>query len=100
MVKLLLEKGANLESKSYSGRTPLSWAAEKGHNAVMKLILEKDTKLESKNKSSDWTPLSLAVEKRYKTVIKLLLKKDTELEFKDKSSGRHRCPGLQRRDMT
>jgi len=41
-VKLLLEKGAELETKDeYYGRTPLSWAAENGHEAVVKLLLEK-----------------------------------------------------------
>ena len=49
VVKLLLEKGANLESKDQNGWTPLSLAAEKGHEAVVKLLLEKDTDLESKD---------------------------------------------------
>ena len=41
-MKLLLEKGADVESKdSYLGQTPLSLAAEKGHEAVVKLLLKK-----------------------------------------------------------
>jgi ankyrin repeat protein len=40
VVKLLLEKGAELESKDKYGQTPLSWAAERGHEAVVKLLLE------------------------------------------------------------
>jgi ankyrin repeat protein len=37
VVRLLLEKGAELESKDTEwGWTPLSWAAEKGHGAVVK----------------------------------------------------------------
>jgi ankyrin repeat protein len=31
VVKLLLEKGAELDSKDIGGRTPLSWAAVNGH---------------------------------------------------------------------
>jgi ankyrin repeat protein len=31
----------DLKSKDRSGRTPLSWATEKGHEAVVKLLLEK-----------------------------------------------------------
>jgi ankyrin repeat protein len=42
-VKLLLEKGANVESKDDIGHTPLSWAAQNGHEAVVKLLLEKIT---------------------------------------------------------
>jgi ankyrin repeat protein len=43
VVKLLLEKGAELETKDkYNGRTPLSHAAGYGHKAVVKLLLEKN----------------------------------------------------------
>ena len=48
-MKLLLEKGAELESKDKDGRTPLSRAAENGHEAVVKLLLEKGAELESKD---------------------------------------------------
>ena len=41
VVKLLLEKGAELESKDKYGKTPLSLAAEMGHEAVVMLVLEK-----------------------------------------------------------
>jgi ankyrin repeat protein len=40
-VKLLLETGAELESKDIYGWTPLSYAASRGHEAVPKLLLEK-----------------------------------------------------------
>ena len=50
-MKLLLEKGAELESKDTEyGRTPLSWAAGNGHEAVVKLLLEKGAELESKDR--------------------------------------------------
>ena len=40
-VKLLLEIGADVESKDGVGWTPLSRAAHGGHKAVVKLLLEK-----------------------------------------------------------
>jgi ankyrin repeat protein len=41
-VKLLLEKGTDPKSKDPgSGRTPLSWAASNGHEAVVIMLLEK-----------------------------------------------------------
>jgi ankyrin repeat protein len=51
VVKLLLEKGAKLETKDSFGQTPLSWAAAKGHEAVVKLLLEKGAELETKSNS-------------------------------------------------
>jgi ankyrin repeat protein len=60
-VKLLLEKGADVESKGRGdGRTPLSWAAENGHEAVIKLLVEKKADMESKDTVYFWTPLSWA----------------------------------------
>jgi ankyrin repeat protein len=56
-VKLLLEKGTELETKSNNSQTPLSWAAKNGHEVVVKLLLEKGTKLETKSNNSQ-TPLS------------------------------------------
>jgi ankyrin repeat protein len=41
VVKLLLEKGADLESKNTFSQTPLSLATENGHEAVVKLLLAK-----------------------------------------------------------
>jgi ankyrin repeat protein len=40
-VKLLVEKGANVESKDKRGQTPLSWAAEFGYEAVVQLLVKK-----------------------------------------------------------
>jgi ankyrin repeat protein len=42
ITKLLLEKGADVESKDrQNDLTPLWWAAWNGHKAVVKLLLEK-----------------------------------------------------------
>jgi ankyrin repeat protein len=46
-VKLLLEKSADLNFQDNNGRTPLSWAAEKGHEAIVMLLFEKGGKLNS-----------------------------------------------------
>ena len=54
-----------------------SGGAEKGHEAAMKLLLEKGADVESKDSVSQ-TPLSRAVRGGYKAVMKLLLKKGAE----------------------
>ena len=58
-MKLLLEKGVDVESEDGFGQTPLSWAAANGHEAVVKLLLEKGVDVESKERSG-------------RTVVKLL----------------------------
>ena len=37
-MQLLLDEGADIESRDDSGQTPLSWAAEGGHEAIIKLL--------------------------------------------------------------
>jgi ankyrin repeat protein len=62
-----------VNSKDEDGRTPLSWAAKEGHEAVVKLLLAISTiEVNSKDKNGQ-TPLSYAVEERHKAVVKLLL---------------------------
>ncbi|BCR83240.1 ankyrin repeat domain-containing protein [Aspergillus chevalieri] len=46
---ILLEKNASTESGDKYGRTPLSWAAGNGYEAVVKLLLEKNANIESKD---------------------------------------------------
>ena len=83
VVKLLLEKGAELEAKDeMDGQTPLSWAAANGlsraavngHEVVVKLLLEKGAELETKDDHRR-TPLSWAAAKRHEAVMKLLVEK-------------------------
>ena len=53
VVKLLLEKGADVESEDAKfgmGYTPLLLAARNGHEAVVKLLLEKGAELKSKRR--------------------------------------------------
>jgi hypothetical protein len=81
----LIGRGQSLDLKDNDGRTPLSWAAEKEHEAVVKLLLEKGAGLETKDEYGQ-TPLSWAAEHGHEAVVKLLLEKGAELETKDKYS--------------
>jgi hypothetical protein len=49
-----------VESRSSSSQTPLPWVAEKGNEAVVKLLLEKGVDVESKDAEYDRTLLSRA----------------------------------------
>jgi ankyrin repeat protein len=73
----LLKNGHDLDSEDTYGQTPLSWAAENGHEAVVKLLLEKGADLEAKDKDG-WTPLLWAAEKGHEAIVKLLLEKGAQ----------------------
>jgi ankyrin repeat protein len=75
VVKLLLDKGAELETEDGRGRMPLSYAAESGHEAVAKLLLDTG-KVDVDAKDEDGsTPLSWAAGLGHEAVVKLLLDK-------------------------
>jgi ankyrin repeat protein len=80
VVKLLVEKGADLESKDRFGRIPLSLAAMNGHEAVVKLLVEKGADLEYKDHNGQ-TSLSFATKYGHKAVVKLLLEKGAKEFF-------------------
>lgn len=70
----LLEKQYAPNPKDSSGRTPLSWAAENGHEAVVKLLLsDKRVDPHSKDKTYGQTPLFRAAGNGHEAVVKLLL---------------------------
>ena len=68
-----------MESKSNNDSpTALWWAAEKGHEAVVKLLLENGANVEFKDRYHDRTPLLLAAGNGHEAVMKLLLEKGAE----------------------
>jgi Ankyrin repeats (3 copies)/Ankyrin repeat len=83
----LIIRGQSPDLEDSYGRTPLSYAAEKGHEAVVELLVEKGAELEAKDKDYGRTPLSWAAEKGHEAVVKLLLDKGAELEAKDYNYG-------------
>ncbi|KAI9763767.1 MAG: hypothetical protein M1840_009092 [Geoglossum simile] len=89
MMMGLLKNGCNPDLRDSYGHTPLSWAAKRGHEAVVKLLLERGAELESKDSGDSYslTPLSWAAVIRHEAVVKLLLERGAELESKD-SHGR------------
>jgi ankyrin repeat protein len=55
---------------------------------VVKLLLDKDAELETKDTDYGRTPLSWTAENGHEAVVKLLLDKGAELETKDTRYGR------------
>ena len=71
------------DSKDSHGRTPLSWAAERGHEVVVKLLAEKGADVESTDPAYGRTPLSWAAMQGHEAVVKLLLEKGADMESKN-----------------
>ncbi|RKK26885.1 hypothetical protein BFJ67_g16416 [Fusarium oxysporum f. sp. cepae] len=71
-----LEGMVDLLIKDKGGWMPLGLAAENGHEAIVKLLLDTD-KVDPDAKDEDgWTPLSRAAKKGHEAVVKLLLSTD------------------------
>ena len=68
------ENNVDVDSKDGYGRTPLSWAAERGHGAVAKLLLDKEgVDPDFKDGIYGQTPLSWAAANGHEAVVELLL---------------------------
>ncbi|KAK6334999.1 hypothetical protein TWF718_010440 [Orbilia javanica] len=79
----MLDKDADLEAKDNKWRrTPLSWAAKKGHESIVKLLVDRRADLEAKDRRGQ-TPLSLAVEHGHEAVVRLLVDRGADLEAQD-----------------
>ena len=71
--------------KSQYDLTPLSWAAYRGYETIVKLLLAKDSiDPDLKDSQYDRTPLSWAAENGHDTIVKLLLETgQVEADSKD-----------------
>jgi hypothetical protein len=70
-----VQKGSTWSSKTPKhGQTPPSWAAEKGREEVVELLLEKGADMESEDASGQ-TPLWWAAKYGHEAVVRLLLEK-------------------------
>jgi ankyrin repeat domain-containing protein 50 len=87
--KLLLEQSSSegipfrryISRKDSCGRTPLFWAATRGHREVVELLLDHGAKINSRDRSH-LTPLHIAVTGQHKEVVALLLSRAARIEDK------------------
>ncbi|RPA92263.1 ankyrin, partial [Choiromyces venosus 120613-1] len=76
VVSILLErKDVNPDTADTKGRTPLSWAADKGYPGVVKILLERKGVNPDTADSGGWTPLAWAAAKGREDVVKILLER-------------------------
>ncbi|OBT96330.1 hypothetical protein VE01_05778 [Pseudogymnoascus verrucosus] len=72
-VELLHEQKANLNIQDMNGKSPLSWAAECGKEATVRLLLDTGKVEADLRDEYSRTPLSWAAEKGHEAVARLLL---------------------------
>ncbi|KAF3393739.1 putative ankyrin repeat protein [Penicillium rolfsii] len=73
LMAVLLDGEHNLDLRDVNDRTPLHYAAENGHQDVVKLLLDKGADSNIKDNYRSLTPLHYAVENGNWEVLKLLL---------------------------
>jgi ankyrin repeat protein len=86
--KLLSEKSTKInvvvDSKDNHGRTALTWAATKGHEAVVRLLLARDDVAADSKSNDGQTPLRWAAANGHEAVVQLLLLRgDVTVDSKD-----------------
>ncbi|GFP57004.1 ankyrin repeat domain-containing protein 17 [Trichoderma asperellum] len=100
VVKLLLDKGANIDAKDNEARsfpmedrkyggTPLCEAVVMEHEAVVRLLLEEGANVEAENNDGLvlHTPLFLAAWIGNEDIVRLLLENGADIEAKDHETG-------------
>ena len=74
IVKVLLEKKANIEARNDAGDTPLFVAAKEGHEEIVKMLLNAEANLDVTDVSGE-TPLSIATKNGHVKVVEILREK-------------------------
>lgn len=77
-VKGFLDKGVDVNTKTRYGATALSYACDKGHVEVVKLLLERGADPDVRDTFYRATPMSWAAPKGYTEIVRLLLDKGSK----------------------
>jgi ankyrin repeat protein len=82
IVKLLLDKGADVNEMNNTITNSLILASNRGYTEIVKLLLSNGANVNLTNKDKD-SPLILASENGYVDIVKLLLSKRADVNHKD-----------------
>uniref|UniRef100_K1RLA6 Ankyrin-3 n=1 Tax=Magallana gigas TaxID=29159 RepID=K1RLA6_MAGGI len=90
IVRMLLDKGANVNVKDVRGNLPIHHAAMKGHFEVVQILLDAGSEVNTQEKNG-WTPLHCAAYWNRLDVVKCLLKNsaDVSIQNKDERTALH-----------
>ncbi len=82
IVKILLERRADIEDEDLFGETPLHLAVSFGSEEIIDLLIEKEADINKKNKNGN-TPLHYAVLRQNKKIVLLLLQAGAKINKKN-----------------
>ncbi|SCV49926.1 related to Ca2+/calmodulin-dependent protein kinase Ibeta2 [Fusarium fujikuroi] len=86
MVRLLVDRGIDVNAPDKNGRTPLHLSATIGNVEMVRVLCEGGAVIETTNKSGH-TPLQVAAMKGHTDVAELLLEKGADIEASDNYGG-------------
>ena len=85
-VRLLVEKGADIEAKDeYHGATPLHWAVTVGNEEMVTLLLDLGADVSAADDEDEWTPLHRASDKGHAAIVGLLLERHAAIDCETRS---------------
>jgi len=73
VVRLLLKHKATVDAVDLAGRTPLMWAAWKGHTEITEALLEAGANFKQTSRGTKWTALHFAANKGQFEAAQLLM---------------------------
>ncbi|KLO91782.1 ankyrin [Fusarium fujikuroi] len=96
LVEYLLDMGTAVDIADRTGRTPLSYASEQGHETIMVVLLERGAKADSQdgeivpkwhydNENAGRTPLSFATEQGHEAAVHILIANGASASVRSKS---------------
>ncbi|KAL2009325.1 hypothetical protein VTN00DRAFT_7519 [Thermoascus crustaceus] len=83
IIRIMVEKGADLTARDVPGRGALEYAAMRGDDAVVRLLIEKGAPLDSRD-GFGRTALHYASMSRHASTVRLLIEKGFEIDAADK----------------
>jgi len=83
IVRLLVDRGADVSSADADGKTPLHIASERDHEAVARLLVDWGADVSSADKYGR-TPLHIASERGHGAVARLLVDRGADVSSADK----------------
>ena len=84
-IKLMLQKGFNIETTTDSGNTALKIAAKKNHKELAEFLISQGAEVNSRNRKRHSTPLHAAAKRGRLGIVKLLIKNGAMLDAKTKN---------------